>query len=56
MKSIGSENMHVEQLRISNKLKFDVSDLLESIHREAAFFLQFSKNENISWIFDNVYF
>ena len=56
MKSVGSENMHVEQLRLSDKLKFDVADLLESIHREAALFLQFSENENISWIFDDVYF
>lgn len=44
---VGSENVDVEQLRFTNKLKCDVSNLLQSVHREAAFLQQFSEDENI---------
>lgn len=40
---VGSEDLDVEELRLSNEFEFDISDLLESIHRKATFLMQFSK-------------
>ncbi len=45
--SVGSENVDVEELRVSNKFKFDVSDLLQGVHRQTALFQQLSKNTKI---------
>lgn len=40
--------MHVQQLRVSYKFKLNISDLLESVHRQATLLEQFSKKTNTS--------